>query len=148
MISTVASPGPGIITINWDWNDPTMHYRHGRQDLIFLPSLNDLNLPHNPFNILATMAVMQAEPNTRDEVYSPQSPEPSKLSPISTLPMNFRTIDGWETPHTTTDENTFASAVNPEESNGKCCRTRPSSRNPDGSCDNNAPHLHRRHSRK
>ena len=44
-----------------------------------------------------------------DEEYSPQSPEPSYPSPISTPPLNLSTIEGWETPHTTTDENTFYS---------------------------------------
>ena len=42
-----------------------------------------------------------------DEQYSPQSPEPSIPSPIFTPPMNVSTIEGWETPHTATDDNTF-----------------------------------------
>ena len=71
------------------------------------PSFNDLNLPHNPFNVLASMAVMQQDPEE-----SPQSPEPSDPSPISTPPMNESTIEGWETPHTTTDDNTFYSSEN------------------------------------
>ena len=66
------------------------------------PSLNDPNLPPNPFNVLATMAVVRA-----DESYSPQSPEPSIPSPISTPPMNVSTIEGWDTTHTTTDDATF-----------------------------------------
>ena len=69
------------------------------------PSLNDLNLPHNPFNVVATMAVIRA-----DEQYSPQSREPSNPSPISTPPMNVSIIEGWETPHTTTGDNTFYSS--------------------------------------
>ena len=48
------------------------------------------------------MAVIQA-----DEVYSPQSPEPSIPSAISTPPMNVSTIEGWDTTHTTTDDATF-----------------------------------------
>ena len=43
------------------------------------------------------------------EEYSPQSLQPSDPSPISTTSMNFSTIEGWETPHTTTDDNTFYS---------------------------------------
>ena len=43
---------------------------------------------------------------------SPQSPEPSDPSPNSTPPMNVSTIEGWETPHTTTDDNTFYSSEN------------------------------------
>ena len=47
--------------------------------------------------------------NTGDDNdgYSPQSPEPSLPSPISTPPMNISTISGLETPHTTTDDDTF-----------------------------------------
>ena len=66
------------------------------------PSLNDLTLPPNPFNVLATMAVIQA-----DEEYSPQSPDPAIPSQISTPPMNVSTIEGWETTHITTDDATF-----------------------------------------
>ena len=71
------------------------------------PSLNDLNLPANPFHVLASMEVIR-----QDQEDSPQSPEPSDPSPISTPPMNISTISGWETPHTTADENTFYSSDN------------------------------------
>ena len=71
------------------------------------PSLNDLNLPPNPFNILATMAVVHQTQNTRDNNYSPQSPEPSELSSISTPPMNVSAFNSWETSYTSTDNNTF-----------------------------------------
>ena len=70
-----------------------------------LPSLNDLNLPPKPFNVLASMAVIR-----QDQEDSPQSPEPSDPSPISTPHMNFSTIEGSETPYTTTDDNTFYSS--------------------------------------
>ena len=56
-ISTIASPQPYIFTINDDSNEATIPYGFGRQLPIIPPSLNDLNLPPNPFNILATMAV-------------------------------------------------------------------------------------------
>ena len=79
----------------------------GRQLPNILPSLNNLNLPPNPFNFLATIAVANPTEEGNDENYSPQSLEPSKPSPISTPPMNLSTIEGWETPHTTTDATTF-----------------------------------------
>ena len=106
-ISSVASPEPQIVTIESDSNEPTFPYAFGAQHPIMPPSLNDLNLPANPINVLATMAVMQ-----QDQEDSPQSPEPSDPSPISTPPMNLSTIEGWETPHTTTDDNTFYSSEN------------------------------------
>ena len=95
-ISSVASPEPQIVTIDSVSNKPTFPYALGTQHPIVLPCLNDLNLPPNPFNVLATMAVIQ-----QDQGDSPQSPEPSDPSPISTQPMNLSTIDDWETTHTT-----------------------------------------------
>ena len=106
-ISFVASPEPQIVTIDSDSNEPTFPYAFGAQHPIVPPSLNDLNLPPNPFNVLATMAVIQ-----QDQEQSPQSPEPCDPSPISTPPMNLSTIDDWETTHTTTDDNTFYSSDN------------------------------------
>ena len=101
-ISSVASPEPRIVTLDSDANDPTMPYGFGNQQPIVPPSLNDLNLPPNPFNVLATMAVIRG-----NDEYSPQSPEPSIPSPISTPPMNVSTTEGWATTHTTTDDATF-----------------------------------------
>ena len=101
-ISSVASPEPPIVTLDSDSNDPTIPYGFGSQQPIVPPSLNDLNLPLNPFNVLATMAVVRV-----DDAYSPRSPTPSIPSPISTPPMNVSTIEGWDTTHTTTDDNTF-----------------------------------------
>ena len=106
-ISSVASPEPQIVTIESDSNEPTFPYAFGAQHPIMPPSLNDLNLPANPFNVLATMAVIQ-----QDQEQSPQSPEPSDPSPISTSPMNVSTLEGWGMPHTTTDDNTFYSSEN------------------------------------
>ena len=105
-VSTIASPEPRIFTIDDDSNEPTMPYGFGQQLPIVPPSLNDLNLPTNPFNILATMAIAN---NTGDDNdgYSPQSPEQSLPSPISTPPMKISTTSGLETPHTTTDDNTL-----------------------------------------
>ena len=76
-ISSVASPEPQIVTIESDSNEPTFTYAFGAQHPIMPPSLNDLNLAANPFNVLATMAVIQ-----QDQEDSPQSPEPSDPSPI------------------------------------------------------------------
>ena len=106
-ISSVASPEPQIVSIDSDSIEPTFPYAFGTQHPKVPPSLNDLNLPPNPFNVLATMAVVQ-----QDQEDSPQSPEPSDPSPISTPPMNSSTIESWETPHTTTDDNTFYSSEN------------------------------------
>ena len=88
-ISSVASPEPRIVTPDSDSNDPTTPYGFENQQPIVPPSLNNLNLPPNPFNMLATMAVIRA-----DDAYSPQSPEPSIPSSISTPPMNVITIEG------------------------------------------------------
>ena len=106
-ISSVASPEPQIVTLDSDSNEPTFFYAFGAQHPIVPPSLNDLNLPPNPFNVLATMAVIQ-----QDQEQSPQSPEPSDPSPIPTPPMNVSTIDDWDATHTTTDDNTFFSSDN------------------------------------
>ena len=106
-ISSVTSPEPRTVTLDSESNDPTKPYGFGSQQPIVPPSLNDLNLPPNPFNVLATMTVIR-----QDQEDSPQSPELSDLSPISTRPMNVSTIEGWETPHTITDDNTFYSSEN------------------------------------
>ena len=106
-VSSVASPEPQMVTIDSDSNELTFPYAFGTQHPIVPPSLNDINLPPNPFNVLATMAAIQ-----QYQEDSPQSPEPSDPSPISTPPMNLSTIEGWETPHTTTDDNTFYSSEN------------------------------------
>ena len=103
--SSVASPEPQIVTLDSDSREPTFPYAFGAQHPKVPPSLNDLNLPPNPFNVLATMAVIQ-----QDQEQSPQSPERSDLSPISTRPMNVSTIDDGDTTHTTTDGNTFYSS--------------------------------------
>ena len=106
-ISSVASPESHIVTIESDSNEPTFPYAFGIQQPIVPPSLNDLNLPPNHFNVLATMAVIQ-----QDQEDSPQSPEPSAPSPISTPPMHLSSMEDWETTHTTTDDNTFYSSEN------------------------------------
>ena len=104
-VSSIASPEPQTLTIHDDSNEPTMPYEFRRQLPIVPPSLNDLNLPPNPFNILATMAVVNYTEDGNKDEYSPQSPKPSDPSPISTPPMNVSTFNSWETPHTTTDDN-------------------------------------------
>ena len=89
-VSSIASSEPNIITLNDDSNEPTTPYGFGRQLPIIPLSLNDLNLPPNPFNILATMAVVNQE---HDANYSLWTSEPSEPSPISTPPMNVSTFD-------------------------------------------------------
>ena len=74
-ISFVVSPEPRIVTIKSDSNEPTVPYGFGSQHPIVPPSLNDLNLPPSPFNVVATMAVIQA-----DKTYSPHHrSHPSRL---------------------------------------------------------------------
>ena len=70
-ISTIASPQPYIFTINDDSNEPTIPNGFGWQLPIVPPSLNDLNLPPNFFNILATMAIATNTGDANDENYSP-----------------------------------------------------------------------------
>ena len=93
-ISSIASLEPQIVTIDSDSNEPTMPYGFARQFPIIPPSLNDLNLPPNPFNLLATMAVVNTTEDGYNENYSQQSTEHSEPSPISTPPFNVSTIDG------------------------------------------------------
>ena len=107
-ISSVASPQ--ILTIDSDSNEPTSPFGFGSQHPIVPPSLNYVNLPPNPLNVLATMTM-----NRADEEYSPHSPEPSILSPISTPPKNLSTFEGWETTRTTTDDATFYSENEPRQ---------------------------------
>ena len=109
-ISSVTSSEPRIVKIDSDTNETTIPDGFGSQHPIVRPSLNDLNLPPSPFNLLATMAVIRA-----DDAYSPQSPQPSIPSPISTPPMNVSTIEGCETTHTTTDDATFYTDDEPDE---------------------------------
>ena len=90
-----------------------MPYGFGRQLPIFPPTLNDLNRPPNPFNILATMAMVNHTEDGNDDNYSPQSQEPSEPSPISAFLKNVSTFDSWETSHTATDDNTFYSDDEP-----------------------------------
>ena len=82
-ISSVASPEPQIVNIESDSNEPTFPYAFGTQHPIVPPSLNDRNLPPNPFNVLATMAVIQQE--QEESPLSPEPSDPSDSSPISTL---------------------------------------------------------------
>ena len=111
-VSSIASPERQFFTIDDNSNEPTMPYGFGRQLPIVPSNLNDLNLPPNRFYILNTMPVVSQTQDDNDE-YSPQSPEPSDPSPISTPPMNVSTFNSWETPHTTTDDNTFYSSDEP-----------------------------------
>ena len=113
-ISSIASPEPHIVTIDDDSNEPTMPYGFGRQLPIVPPSLNDLNLPPNPFNVLATMAIANNTEDANDNNHSPESPEPSEPSPISTPPMNVSAFNSWR-PHTQPLTTTHSTqATNPQ----------------------------------
>ena len=112
-ISTIASPQPHFFTSNDDCNEPTIPYGFGRQLPIVPPSLNDLNLPPNPFNIVATMAIANNTGDVNDNNYSPESLEPSEPSPISTPPMIVSAFNSWETSYTATDDDTFHSSDEP-----------------------------------
>ena len=59
------------------------------------------------------MAVVHQTQNTQDDNYSPQSPEPSELSSISTPRMNVSAFNSWETSYTSTDNNTFYNSDEP-----------------------------------
>ena len=111
-ISSVASPESKIVTNKSNSNEPTILYGYGRQQSIVPPSLNELNFPLNPFNVLNTMAVIH--PN---DDYRSQSPEPSDPSLSSTLLLNLSTIEGWETLHTTLVDATFYSEDKPRKMN-------------------------------
>ena len=76
-VLSIASPEPQIFTIDDDSNEPTMPYGFGRQLPIVPPSLNDRNLPPNPFNILNTMAVVTQTQDDNDE-YSHLTHRPSQ----------------------------------------------------------------------
>ena len=112
-ISTIASPQPYIFTINDNSNEPTIPYGFGRHLPIVPPSLDNLSLPPNPFNMLATMLIATKTGDANDDNYSPQSPEPSDPSPISTPPMNVSAFNSWETSYTMTHKDTFYSTDEP-----------------------------------
>ena len=59
------------------------------------------------------MAVASNTEETNDDNYSPQSPDPSELSPLSTHPMNVSAFNSWETSYTTTNDDTFHSSDEP-----------------------------------
>ena len=70
-ISSVASPQPQFVTIEYGSKEPTMPYGFARQLPIIPPILNGQNLPLNPFNILATMAKTKPTEDGNDEIIAP-----------------------------------------------------------------------------
>ena len=112
-ISSIASPEPQVVTIDSDSNEPTMPYGFGRQLPIVPPSLNDLNLPPNPFSILATIAVVNQTEEDNNNEYSLQSQGPSDPSPSQHHPWLSVHITVGKTSNTTTDDDTFYSSDEP-----------------------------------
>ena len=112
-ISSIASPEPQIVAIDHDSNEPTMPYGFGRQLPIVPPSMNDLNLLPNPFNILETMAIANNTQEANGNNSSPESPDPSVQSSISTPSIHVSAFNSWETSYTTTDDDTFHSRDEP-----------------------------------
>ena len=108
-ISSVASSKAQFVSIDSDSNKPTIPFAFGNQHPIVPPSLNDLNLLPNLFNLLGYYGRNSTKRGTK-----PQSPEQYHPYPISTPLLNLSTIEGWETPHTTTNENTSYSEGEPE----------------------------------
>ena len=89
---------PSLRTIESDSNEPTFPDAFGTQHPIVPPSLNDLILPPNPFNVLATMTVIQQDqedsPDHRSRLIRPQSRPPHEFK-------HYRRVGE------TTDDNTF-----------------------------------------
>ena len=70
-----------------------MPYGFGRQLPIIPPSLNDLNLPPNPFNILATMAKAYDTEDANDNNYRPESLEiEKKIEPRNVLSKRWGSV--------------------------------------------------------
>ena len=59
------------------------------------------------------MAVVERTHDDNNDRYSPESPDPSLPSSISSPPMSVSAFNSWETTHTTTDDNTFYSDDEP-----------------------------------
>ena len=104
---TSSEPKPDIATLDDESYDTTFPCDFGAKQPIVPPSLNE------PLNKLATMAVVPANPTQRHDHFSPESPEPWEPSPISTPLLNLSSVEGWETAHTTTDDNFFYSEDEP-----------------------------------
>ena len=70
-LSSVTYPEPYIINTEADSKESTIPYGFGIQQPIVPPSLNDLNLPPNPFKLIATTVVIPADLIQHEEDYSP-----------------------------------------------------------------------------
>ena len=96
-ISSVKSPEPKISTLESDSNEPTIQYGFARHLTIVPPSLNYLNRPHNPFLVLATMAVVRPTTPQSDKRDGSLSSVQSEISPVSAPPMNINGVERWDT---------------------------------------------------
>ena len=65
--SSAASPEQNIVTLDDDSGDRTIPHGFEAQNPVVPPSLNDLNIPPNPLNILAVMTVVQQNPTQYDD---------------------------------------------------------------------------------
>ena len=66
-----------------------------------------------PFGILNTMEIIAQTRDDNNDRDSPESPEKSMPSPISTPPVNVSAFNSWETLHTTSNDDTFYSEDEP-----------------------------------
>ena len=82
-ISSVASAEADFATLDVDSNERTMPYGFRRELPNIPPSLNDLNPPPNPFNILATMTPVKPTGDGQDDTIIIT---PSHRSPLTHCP--------------------------------------------------------------
>ena len=92
-ISPLASQEPQTVTITSNSNDPTNHYGYRRRNPIFLFSLNNLNLPPNTSNNLATIAVVPLREEQHKDGECFQLPVISEISSTSMPSTTISTVD-------------------------------------------------------
>ena len=96
-ISSVASPKPQMVAIDFDSNAPTICHGYGRQKPIIPRSLNDLGLPANFFNNLETVLVVLPWADLQKTAQSASIWWwPRNFSSISTKSIATSTVNIWE----------------------------------------------------
>ena len=99
-ISSVASLGPQIVTIEPNWIKPTMFQGNGRQQLIIILSINYLNLPMNTFRVMTSKL---PAPVTEPRSHTPAihdiqiQKEPFDISDMSTPSLMVSSVNAWGT---------------------------------------------------